>query len=99
MTSPATTIHHTSLELVAVTVTASHDITATTLTFAIIALPLEAETGTTWLAATTWDGTTATLLVGPPALTLTQGVYRVWLKIVDTPEHPVFPANGALVVT
>jgi hypothetical protein len=98
-TSPTTTIHRTSRELLKVTVTADHDITGSTLHLAVIPWPLEAEADTTWQAATTWDGTTARLLVGPPGLTLTEGVYRVWIRIQDTPEQPVFPAAGVLLVT
>lgn len=46
------------------------------------------------------DTYTALCLVGPSgAVTLTPGSYSVWVKVVDTPETPIIPVNGLLVVT
>lgn len=52
-----------------------------------------------WMPADAWDGTTAKLLIGPGGtLELTDGTYRVWVRVTASPEVPVI-RSGLLRIT
>jgi hypothetical protein len=87
-----------SLEYVTVTVTSSDDLSGTDAEIAFVPVD-QPPPDSDFRTPATWDGVTATILVGPPDFELIPGVYAVWVRIVDAPEIPVFKTAQKLTIT
>jgi hypothetical protein len=65
---------------------------------AIVGSVVEEPAETDWHPAT-WDGTDARILIGPGTLlTLTDGWYRVWVRVTAGAERPVL-RSGLIQIT
>lgn len=94
-----TSIDRDSVEYLKVPITAPADVTLGTQTVEMAVLspetrPIEDD----WNTAEWADSTTARLLLGPGALPLAAGTYKVWLRLTDTPEVPVLTAGTITVL-
>ena len=87
-----------SVEYVKVPVTApdGSDLSTQAVSIAVIDATARPVTGD-WKTGS-WDGNTAKVLIGPGALPLAPGNYKVWVKVTDSPEVPVLVA-GTITVT
>jgi len=70
-----------SVEFAPVTITVDGTPVTTGVTFAVVANDTRPST---WVAPTTLDGKIGVMLTG-----LTPGLYKVWGKVVSSPETPV----------
>ncbi|NUW45558.1 hypothetical protein [Nonomuraea rhodomycinica] len=88
----ATKIPSVSVEYLKVPITGPSDVTLYTVQMAVIPDGQDPVT-LDWKAAI-WLGTNAAVLIGPGAtIPLSEGTYRVWVKISASPETPVLDAG------
>lgn len=84
------TVRQESREYVSVTLTSPDDLTG-------IPVELSFDSGATWHAAEV-IGDNARVLVGPSRIELPRARILVLVRVTDSPEIPVFPASGDLVI-
>lgn len=93
-----TSIDRASVEYLKVPVTTPPDVTITNQTVELAVLPDTARPVEEDWNTGEWVDNVARILIGPGALPLEAGTYKVWVRVTDMPEIPVLTAGTITVL-